>query len=91
MAGPGKGRRGASPKDVYKSLTSGSMVRIIKLVLKHYWIHLIFVLIGIILAAIASVKGTVLPLYSIGTEYRFDLTDIIADGFTLTSLVLMRY
>ncbi|MBQ0145660.1 MAG: ABC transporter ATP-binding protein [Lachnospiraceae bacterium] len=58
MAGPGKGRRGASPKDVYKSLTSGSMVRIIKLVLKHYWIHLIFVLIGIILAAIASVKGT---------------------------------
>ncbi|MDO4938665.1 MAG: ABC transporter ATP-binding protein [Lachnospiraceae bacterium] len=59
MAGPGKGgRRGASPKEIIKSLTSGSMLRVIKLVLEHYWIHLIIVLAGIIVAAIASVKGT---------------------------------
>ena len=59
MAGHGKGgRRGASPKDVINSLTSGSMIRVIKLVLSHYWFHLIIVFIGIIVSAVASVKGT---------------------------------
>lgn len=77
MAGPGKGgRRGASPKEVITSLTSGSMLRVIKIVLEHYWFHLIVVFIGIVIAAIASVKGTlftqtlidtyIIPL--IGTE-----------------------
>ncbi len=77
MAGPGKGgRRGASPKEVINSLTSGSMIRVIKIVLEHYWFHLIVVFIGIVVAAIASVKGTlftqtlidtyIMPL--IGTE-----------------------
>ena len=59
MAGPGKGgRRGASPKEVFQSLTSGSMVRIIKLVLSHYWLQLVIVFISIIIAAVASVRGT---------------------------------
>lgn len=59
MAGHGKGgRRGASPKDVINSLTSGSMIRVVKLVLSHYWFHLIIVFIGIIVSAVASVKGT---------------------------------
>lgn len=59
MAGPGKGgRRGASPKEVFQSLTSGSMVRIIKLVLSHYWLQLVIVFVSIIIAAVASVRGT---------------------------------
>lgn len=59
MAGPGKGgRRGASPKEVFQSLTSGSMVRIIKLVLSHYWLQLAIVFVSIIIAAVASVRGT---------------------------------
>ena len=77
MAGHGNGgRRGASPKEVIRSLTSGSMLRVIKLVLSHYWFHLILVFIGIIVAAVASVRGTlftqtlidnyIIPL--IGTE-----------------------
>ena len=58
MAGPGRGRRGASPKEVFKSLTSGSLLRIIKMVGSRYWFQLILVLIGIAVSAIASVRGT---------------------------------
>jgi len=58
MAGPGKGRHGASPEEVMKSLKSEGLIRISKMVLSKYWIHLIFVLIGIIISAIASARGT---------------------------------
>ena len=58
MAGPGKGRRGASPKDVMKSLKSDGIIRIVKLVGSHYWPHLIAVFVCIIIAAIATARGT---------------------------------
>ena len=58
MAGPGKGRRGVTPQELKETFTSQSLLRIVKLVLEHYWIHLIIVFICIIVAAIASVRGT---------------------------------
>ena len=50
--------RGAAPKDVIKSLKSEGLVYIIKLVLSQYWIHLALVLVFIIVAAVASARGT---------------------------------
>lgn len=75
MAGP-HGKGGASPKDIDKSLKSDGLIRIIKLILSKYWIHLIIVLFCIILSAVAMARGTlftqsliddyILPL--VGTE-----------------------
>lgn len=58
MAGPGKGRRGASPKDIANSLKSDGLIRIVKLVASHYWPHLILVFICIVIAAVATARGT---------------------------------
>lgn len=58
MAGQEKnGHCEASSEKKYQSHTFGGMVRIIKLMLSHYWLQLVIVFVSIIIASMASVKG----------------------------------
>lgn len=45
-------------KQAAKGMQSGNMKRIVQLVFQHYGIHMVFVFIGIIVSAIANVRGT---------------------------------
>ena len=59
MPGPGQGRgRRASVRDAAAAMRSGSLNRIVRLILEHYRLHLLFVVIFIILSAWANAYGT---------------------------------
>ena len=45
-------------KQAAKGMQSRNMKRIVQLVFQHYGIHMVFVFIGIIVSAIANVRGT---------------------------------
>ncbi len=58
MAGPQRRSQTVSSKQAMKSMTDGSMKRLMAMVFKKYWLHIIFVIIGILGGAIATVNGT---------------------------------
>ena len=58
MAGPQRRSQTVSSKQAMKSMTNGSMKRLMSMVFKKYWLHIIFVIIGILGSAIATVNGT---------------------------------
>ncbi len=72
----GHGRRGAAPADVMKGLKSDGLKFVIKLVLKHYWPHLAVVFVCIILAAVATARGTLFT-QSLIDDY---ITPLIGSG-----------
>lgn len=58
MAGPQRRSQTVSSKQAMKSMTNGSMKRLMHMVFKKYWLHIIFVIIGILGSALATVNGT---------------------------------
>lgn len=58
MAGPQRRSQTVSSKQAMKSMTNGSMKRLMSMVFKKYWLHIIFVIIGILGSALATVNGT---------------------------------
>lgn len=57
MPGP-RERRVASPGQAIRSLKTGSMNRVIRLVFRYYTPHMILVFAGIVISAFANVRGT---------------------------------